>query len=1164
MTSQLALQVTQGDAGQGGDIYRLGANRGESRTYAAIGTRASDKDGESIAILRGRIEDVERELKEAAQTPGGSSKMKGLRDRMKLIEKELTIAEESTKEHFALEHLRARMEKVEKLLTEGERAAKDWEALEELRSKIGNVDNDLKAVEEAKKEFEVLEALRAKMEAVESELKVAEQLAMDRDNVDKLRRRLGQVERELGFADPPGDDHASIDKLLARLAKAETSLEDARQSTRMEKAFSLPLSGGRSKGKEERDEEVEKILERLALAEQKLKAAKESAQRRSYNTGYPVSLPNSPRPHSATPFDENQSRIRARLQEHFEETESNRQEHGAQILAPTMKGPRSRKFVDGEQWSRLEDTRVRRDPRASLPKHGPTRDTAFYGVPRDVRSQRADPLEYRTSSADEPKGSRTRVEEPKDFTRGKLEDKRSVSGFSSDNRYYVEDIRLDKPDQTRANTYIEEATPAQGRESDTSQATAPLAARYGLNVQGGETRPLRRRRPGDIPGPAIPSKSTNYSVLGDDEDRYAADLEELRYQRALLSQKLPKKNAEEEEKKDEDLPSTEPKYPSFKEAIRNEEMRLQREKIYPMPKHLTKSKPEPGQPREVELPCGGDPPVQAAGNVSREPPVQVPTLESDLKHRFQSQTRAPGRDPNARDLIANSREEKLEASERGVSDPPELLETPTVARGSRRRTQTSPENPSDEEAKAAPNSFSYDAASISSVELPSTVATEEVSPPKRSSSQQVPMPPMTPLGGGPSVEQALSITEEAESRGQRIALPQVHVEHVPPAPAQQQPIFHQTTVVDSKAAARERREKDRLMRWVVLILLFFAIVLAVVIVVVVVLLRNNNNTTTGPGGPTNSPTSTPVPSNESNLTMVPSGDATLSPSMEWNFEFCPMFDSTEPLIPDGQTLRLDTIGASFDPLGDNMITGCGQIEELQSNGVWYALLGTGNTLTVSTCTQFFPSFDTQLLVYTQVNQTTGCADGLECVTSNDNFCGLQSSVTFMSKGNQLYFVYISGTASAPQFDTPSEGEFSLSVSSSPEGSCQGATSIVPSASGQLPVIIVGGLLGGTFSIDPCNPELQTRTGERWYTVTGTGKYLVASTCHSPSKFEARLAVYTGPQCDVLTCISADDDDCGNGNQISWFAEEGTNYFLLVYTPTFVPDVQFALTIQEVL
>jgi hypothetical protein len=365
--------------------------------------------------------------------------------------------------------------------------------------------------------------------------------------------------------------------------------------------------------------------------------------------------------------------------------------------------------------------------------------------------------------------------------------------------------------------------------------------------------------------------------------------------------------------------------------------------------------------------------------------------------------------------------------------------------------------------------------------------------------------------------------------------------------ASQQPIIHQTTVVDSKAAAWERQERDNLMQWVILVLLFLVLVLGGAIVAIVLVLLLPTTTSTAVSDPTPDPTSSPtgVPGNEKNFTI------------------CPMLDSIERLTPDGMTLSLDTHGASFDPLEYDTVMGCGQIEELQSDGVWYAVIGTGKTMTISTCTQFFTFFDTQLLVYTLANQTTGCEDGLECVAWNDNFCGLQSAVSFVSKTDQPYFVYVSGTTFARLFSTPSQGEFSLTVSTSPEGSCQGAESIVPSKNGDLPVIHVGELLGGTFGMDPCNPEQQTHTGEQWYTVTGTGKYLVASTCHDLSNFEARLSVYTGRTCDDLTCVADDGVDCGNGREINWFAEEGTKYYLLVYTPNFALDVQFGLSVKEI-
>ncbi|CAB9517069.1 expressed unknown protein [Seminavis robusta] len=1278
---KLALQVTQGDAGQ--TTRKPPPARTSSRPGAAAGGKLSSQEGDKIASLRGRIEAVERDLKEAAQTPGGSSTMKRLREKMKAIEKDLDEAEESTKEHFALEHLRARMEKVEKLLTEGERAAKDWEALEELRHKIGNVDSDLKAVEEAKKEFEALEALRSKMEAVESELKIAEQLANDRENVDGLRQRLGQVERDLGVAEPPADDHGSIDKLLHRLARAETTLEDARASTKAsEIAFAMPSPGGRSIERTERDEEVEKILNRLALAERKLKAAKESALRRNPSGGFHrAAAPSDLRPQSATPFDERQSRIRARLQEHLDEASAARQGQERQPSLddgkPVREAPQTRRTIDAQYMSRPEDPSLQR-PRRGDPynsQHRQARDfrphgdnaresPSRYEAPREFRSQ--NPRDYRSMNVDDPGLGQSRA------PREKFEESRPLGGFSRDGRYYVEDVHFDRATDPLPNRHSFDAAHTQ----PPGTADPSLAGTKGQAVQSGTLRPLRRRRAGDIPGAvAGQPKSTNYSVLGDDEDRYKNQLEELKYQRALLSQKL--KKAAEEEKKAEDQPPVEPKF-SFKEAIRNERNQQSRGKLNPTrnPKPQVAPKKAPEDNREAPVPreikTGGDPPIQPPADVNGDPPVQVPSLGDDLKSRILARPAVPGRDPTSRDPSApdpNTQNPNAKTTERGVVDPPDFIDPPATARRRRRaQKKASAANPSDESGIFYPVKYPepfYDAGSISTAELPTNYEPERGGPPKRvvyvnqgqSSSRKMaqaqdptpvepsadlasppaeqapqtpnparaaqgtqseilqppgpqkpvhpppptpPPPPQSPPSSPlPPEQQAAkpsprmpanstssqfsgSSASESQKRTRpkkpSPQQPQIHVVQ-PPTAAVQQPIFHQTTVVDGKAAARERREKDQMMRWVIGVLLCLAIVLAAVILVVVVLLRNGTTTQSIPSpapAPTPSSTSSPTFSTSppGNQTLFPTGNgtgnATMFPSTMFpttegsnSLEQCPPLDSITPLTPNGITQQLSTVGTSFDPTQYGLMS-CGIIGELAADGVWFAMIGDGDVVTISTCTQFYPSFDTQLVVFTPVNQTVGCREGLECVTSNDNFCGQQSSVTFIAQENTLYFVYVSGMTAAPQFVSPTEGDFSLTVSTSPEGSCQGAIGpLVPSPSNQLPVIVVGDLLGGTFGVDPCNPDLQTRTGEFWYKVTGTGTIVAASTCHALSNFQARLAVYSGLSCDVLMCVTANDEDCGNGSEINWFAEAGTEYYLLVYTPVFVPDSQFGITIQEI-
>lgn len=1350
---KLALQVTQSDGGSSLGKRSRGhppSTGAQDRRSTGVGKPLSPQEQNNISSLRGRIEQIEKKLKEA---PGvGSETMKGLRERMKRIESDLEAAEESTKEHFAMEHLRARMKKVERLLTEGERAAKDWEELEQLRDKIGNVDQDLKAVEEAKKEFEALEALRSKLESVEKELRAAERLATDRENVEQLRNRLAQVERELGVVEPSRQESTSIDKLLTRLAKAEKSLQDARESTRpSDRPSPMPVSASRGfHQKTGRDEEAEKILRRLALAESKLNAAKESAQRRNpeATTGLP-SLARSAQPartSQRTPFDERQAKIRARLQEHFDES------------APSVKDANSKKQYERQQLS-----------------------------PRSMQDQ---PMQDQSN--------RERIDRPQ---RSKFEEPRTIGG-SSKNRYYVQDVQLERDMVPRANAiprttaFEDETIPTQEPphfddfqdrfETDfNAPTTRPLRRRRAGEpsperrneeksiddgLGGAASRPLRRRYSGVAPEtvakpsrPEVaigPSYSMAYSVLGEDEDRYVADLEELRYQRALLSQKLPKNRRDEEEKKSEDNSEYEPKY-SFKKAIRDEEKQLLRQRMNPRlhvkkptdgprvpadpkeiisspvnadsvtekalspPAHAVTSEPEmtlePAESMDdtqsaktgasaktgVSTRTSGDPPTRPGRETTDDPPSQVPSLETELKKRLMSQTNASGRDPNP----GNTRLRTTQDPPAHV-DPPLRLQplrqmpeesvfsSPAPSSPSAPSAPSTPfagipekEHPSDEKSEPTsvkepetleqastysskvPSSMRQDASveskseqensknswkdasaiSVASSVTPSVASARSpaskppVPPPPRQSldpspiQQQSQEPPAAPLPPPPPArppppppphvpqpppspafeEQKVSVPQRDESHqfptppppgtgmsnwddAQQFPSPPTHtpgspdesvsassvgsvsssaapppakrVEPLPPQQLQlviqdpnpqmrlppQQPIFHQTTVVDGKAAARERMAKDRLMRWVILILLCVAIILAVVIIVAIVLLRDNNDEKIIA---TSAPTVNPIP--PAPPTVAPSmmntmngTSMTFAPTMDDEaFRGCPPLKNNVPLVANGMTTDENTISASYD---GSTYESCGNIDQAGDNGVWYALIGEGDVVTVSTCTLFFPSFDTQIVVYTPVNQTQGCFAGMECVASNDNFCGLQSSVTFIAQDDTLYFIYVNGLSLAPaEGFNATEGEFSLTVSTSPEGSCQGASYLEIGPADLLPVIVVDQLIGGTFGVDPCNPELETRTGELWYKVVGTGQVAVASTCHGVSHFSARLAVYQG-FCDDLICITSEDEDCGNGNQITWFAQAGVEYYLLVYTPMFVPDSTFGISVQEII
>ena len=70
----------------------------------------------------------------------------------------------------------------------------------------------------------------------------------------------------------------------------------------------------------------------------------------------------------------------------------------------------------------------------------------------------------------------------------------------------------------------------------------------------------------------------------------------------------------------------------------------------------------------------------------------------------------------------------------------------------------------------------------------------------------------------------------------------------------------------------------------------------------------------------------------------------------------------------------------------------------------------------------------------------------------------------------------------------------------------------------------------------------------WYSVSGKGSRLIASTCNDPDPSDnsiARVMVFEG-SCDTLLCVGGADRLCGeHGAAVEWMAEEGKLYYILV-------------------
>jgi len=106
------------------------------------------------------------------------------------------------------------------------------------------------------------------------------------------------------------------------------------------------------------------------------------------------------------------------------------------------------------------------------------------------------------------------------------------------------------------------------------------------------------------------------------------------------------------------------------------------------------------------------------------------------------------------------------------------------------------------------------------------------------------------------------------------------------------------------------------------------------------------------------------------------------------------------------------VGSTDTALPDSEVSLCGVPNP--APGVWYQLLGTGGEMTIDTCNTA-TDYDSRIAVF-----TGDCPRGLTCVAHDDNSCGLQASVTWMSEAGEKYLVLVHGTGAQT-------GNFELTV-----------------------------------------------------------------------------------------------------------------------------------------
>ncbi len=233
-----------------------------------------------------------------------------------------------------------------------------------------------------------------------------------------------------------------------------------------------------------------------------------------------------------------------------------------------------------------------------------------------------------------------------------------------------------------------------------------------------------------------------------------------------------------------------------------------------------------------------------------------------------------------------------------------------------------------------------------------------------------------------------------------------------------------------------------------------------------------------------------------------------------------------------------TFGTTTDATEDEEFTGC-DTGFITYNGVWYKLIGTGTSITASTCSS---GFDTKITVF-----CGGCAEDI-CVGGNDDYnctapppIELQSRVVFCSRLGEEYLILVHGglgdfgdfqldvTANVNPCSFPAPCEFP------PNDNCADAIDVTD---GQTEFDTRLATTDGPDH-DLCDVAQPTIHDDLWfrYTASCTGLATV-SICDTGFGlgFDTRLAIYDGFGCvnlddHILNCN--DDYDCdGNGPDIN--------------------------------
>jgi len=207
---------------------------------------------------------------------------------------------------------------------------------------------------------------------------------------------------------------------------------------------------------------------------------------------------------------------------------------------------------------------------------------------------------------------------------------------------------------------------------------------------------------------------------------------------------------------------------------------------------------------------------------------------------------------------------------------------------------------------------------------------------------------------------------------------------------------------------------------------------------------------------------------------------------------------------------------------------------MRSQNIWYCYTATcTGAATVSLCGS---SFDTRLAIYNGCSSIPTLEDMLRC---NDDFCGMQSQVTFPVTVGNKYLIEVAG------FNRNAFGEGVLNIT------CDGEVSS-PSNDNWPNALPVGNVLNLEFDTVVATfdgPGTCMTTSNIWYCYTSLAPYtcnVTVSLCGSD--FDTMLAIYNGCETNPTSSnlIECNDDSaCGYQSEITFVATPGSQYLIEV-------------------